>query len=107
MVLITSFAAVYHKKLRQSYIVLVLGVILIATSIIDFVFFALLARDFFTCPFDLSTTTTTSASTSLGTAVDCQVADGIVMSLVARGYVLWLINVVIGINLITIAAKVW
>lgn len=104
MVLITSFAAVYHKKLRQSYIVLVLGVILIATSIIDFVFFALLVRDFFTCPFDLSTTTTTSA---LGTAIDCQVADGIVMSLVARGYVLWLINVVIGINLITIAAKVW
>lgn len=89
---------------------LVLGVIVIATSIIDFVFFALLARDFSTCPFDVSTTTfteeTTTVNTSLGTAIDCQVADGIVMSLAARGYVLWLINVVVGINLIAIAAQV-
>lgn len=102
----TLFTAVHHKKLRQSFNVLVLGVIVTATSIIDFVFFALLARDFSTCPFDLSTTISTLETTSLGTAIDCQVADGIVMSLAARGYVLWLINVVVAINLITIAAKV-
>ncbi|KAL1518294.1 hypothetical protein ABEB36_001936 [Hypothenemus hampei] len=69
---------------------------------------------------DLSTTITvfeTASPTNLPTQftsrlilevprIDCQVANGIVMSLAARGYVLWFVNVVLGMHLIVIAMKV-
>lgn len=47
-----------------------------------------------------------SSGSTEGTFIDCQVANGIIMSLAARGYVLWAINVVLGIVLIVIGAKV-
>lgn len=46
------------------------------------------------------------ASSSGGTSIDCQLANGIIMSLAARGYVLWLINVVLAVCLIKIGARV-
>ncbi|XP_066256231.1 uncharacterized protein [Euwallacea similis] len=144
--------AIKNRKPRQTYNTLTVGVIVLLTSIIDLVFFALLARDFSTCPFNLrtSSTETTSTSTTLSsvesastaftsttaltstttlssttaivaedpivhlysssdgnvaTLIDCQVASGIVMTLAARGYVLWLVNVVLAINLLFIGAK--
>jgi len=119
--------AVSTHKPRQMHSMMILGVILLVTSVIDLVFVSLLARDFHTCPFVLKaptppvtppTTTTTPARavkylseellspnpTAL-TDIDCQVSNGIVMSLAARGYVLWLINVILAISLITIGAK--
>ncbi|XP_050311856.1 uncharacterized protein LOC126747340 [Anthonomus grandis grandis] len=121
--------AIRFKKSRQSYSALVLGVVVLLTSVIDLVLFSLLARDYSTCPFSLSSTsevTTTDASTTIqnteivaealmpmaltittGTTIDCKVATGIVMSIAARGYVLWLINVVTAICLISIGTKVF
>uniref|UniRef100_A0AAR5PP73 Uncharacterized protein n=1 Tax=Dendroctonus ponderosae TaxID=77166 RepID=A0AAR5PP73_DENPD len=144
--------AIRYKKSRQSHITLVLGISTLLISLLDLVFFSLLARDFSTCPFSLGSDTTTNsietttqtteapssitaitmtaASTSeastaaaplsnaifsyiqvlpsvssAGTLIDCQVANGIIMSLAARGYVLWAVNVVLGIVLIIIGAK--
>ncbi|XP_066148195.1 uncharacterized protein [Euwallacea fornicatus] len=140
--------AVKRRYPRQTYNTLAVGVIVLLTSVIDLVFFALLARDFSTCPFDLAAvpTETTSTSTTLTSPespsttltsttvtaetdstvridlssdrpiwlgqpgdvagpMDCQVASGIVMTLAARGYVLWLVNVVLAVNLLLIGVE--
>ncbi|CAG9763267.1 unnamed protein product [Ceutorhynchus assimilis] len=100
--------ALRQKKISHSHLALVLGVTLLVTSVIDLVLVCLLGRDFFNCPLDLVLTTEAISTTTVATVktpLDCQLAIGIIMTLAARGYVLWLLNAVTGICLIFFSAK--
>lgn len=144
---IDQYSALKRNKGRQAYVSVILGIIIIITSIIDIVFLALLARDFSECTFStvisVSTTiqpsTTTQLSTTtqpatitqpsttlaleeettaegllmlqafseviINTGIDCKLATGIVMTIVARGYVLLFVNVFLSLSLIVVGTQ--
>ncbi|XP_060520461.1 uncharacterized protein LOC132698432 [Cylas formicarius] len=98
---IDAYSAIRWNKTRQAHVLLLLGILILLISILDLIFAGLLGRDFSSCDFQLYLTPLE------GTPIDCQLAIGIVMTLVARGFVLLALNVVLSIATIIAAARVF
>nr|XP_023028232.1 uncharacterized protein LOC111516292 [Leptinotarsa decemlineata] len=78
---IDQFVACHYNKKRISTMMMIWGSITGVISVIDLVLTCLLLRDYIHC------------GEEPNIDVSCYLAVGIVMTLAARGYILWLINV--------------
>ncbi|CAH1101180.1 unnamed protein product [Psylliodes chrysocephalus] len=81
---IDLFIAIRQNKNRQSKLMVLWGIVTGCTSVIDIIFASLLLRDFANCP---------NQSTTFNVVDNCHTAIGIPMTLAARGFVLWAVNI--------------
>lgn len=75
---------------------LVWGTLTLIISLIDFIFVCLLGRDYDEC----------SDSFLLNNDVSCYLAYGIVLTIIARGFLLWVINVIFALLLRNFSLKI-
>ncbi|KAJ8919063.1 hypothetical protein NQ315_016970 [Exocentrus adspersus] len=95
---IDQFTAIYAGKKRQVVIMRIWGGFTLLISLIDLLFTMLLAMDYTSCG-------GTSSKIIDEAQYFCYLTVGIVMTMVARGYTLWFINVVFSIMLLMILRK--
>lgn len=69
------------------------SILVIAMALIDFILMSLLARDYHTCKDDV-------------VEVYCFMANGIAMTLAARGFVLWIFNIAAASIMLSFGIKV-
>lgn len=94
MLTLYFFKAIYANKNRQVIVMRIWGGLTLLTSLIDLMMTMLMAMDYTTCR-------GTSSEIISQAQYSCYLAVGIVMTIVARGFTLWLINVILAIILIT------
>ncbi|KAJ8919887.1 hypothetical protein NQ315_006416 [Exocentrus adspersus] len=92
---IDQLTAIHHGKTRQKLMIYVWGVVTLITSLIDLVFACLLARDYANC--------TEESSESIH---QCYLTTGIVMTVAARGFTLWLVNIILSFTMLYIASHI-
>ncbi|XP_018573325.1 uncharacterized protein LOC108912556 [Anoplophora glabripennis] len=92
---VDQITAIYANKNRQVVVMRFWGGLTLLISLIDLLFTMLMAMDYTTCG-------VTSSQIINQAQYFCYLTVGIVMTIGARGYTLWLINVIFAIMLITI-----
>ncbi|KAJ8945931.1 hypothetical protein NQ318_016759 [Aromia moschata] len=93
------FVAIHRGKRRQTNMMIIWGTLALIVSLVDLIFTCLLGRDYSVCDEDLTDETGLSP-------YYCFTAVGIVMTLAARGFALWLVNVTFAFLAIYVAANV-
>lgn len=82
-----------HEKQRLPPVMLIWSILVISLSIIDIILMSLLVRDYRSCK-------------DITSWVFCFLINGIAMTLAARGYLLWLLNVGAACVMLTLGIKV-
>ncbi|XP_018567675.1 uncharacterized protein LOC108908211 [Anoplophora glabripennis] len=91
-----QFVAIHYNKRRQKPIILMWSILTLIVSLIDLIFTCLLVRDYSTCNEYSEDTYNYS----------CYLAFGIAMTLAARGYTLWLVNVIFSFYMLRTAVNI-
>ncbi|KAG5873028.1 hypothetical protein JTB14_012627 [Gonioctena quinquepunctata] len=94
---IDQFYACHYNKMRQSTMMIIWGALTLSISVVDLVFSCLLFRDYAYCG---------DAFHPYTEATNCYLAVGIVMTLAARGFTLWVVNVVFSLVMIANAVQI-
>lgn len=98
-----SFSVFRFNKEKADNIMLVWGTLTLAICLIDFIFVCLMGRDYDEC----SELDIKSPTGVVAVNVYCYLTYGVVMTIIARGYVLWIINLMFALMLRHFSSKVY